>query len=80
MTARGVVSRTRLEIALVDAQTVTLLCDCRKGRYCPCASKALYILAEAISRELTSRRDAPSRGKSAPDVVGSASSTPTGGT
>lgn len=44
--------RTRLEVALVDAQTVTLLCDCRKGSYCPCATKAMTILAEAIAMTL----------------------------
>lgn len=46
--------RTTLEVAMVDAQVVTLLCDCRKGSYCPCVAKAMTILAEAISMFLTS--------------------------
>lgn len=45
--------KTVLEIALVDAQTVTLLCECRNGVYCPCATKAMVILCEAICEVLT---------------------------
>jgi hypothetical protein len=45
--------RTILGIALVDAQTVTLNCSCRKGAYCPCATKAMTILCEAICYALT---------------------------